>query len=133
MDKPLGEKDFLRLLEQGLELPPGQRQDWLATLPISAPDKTRLARLLDQMTQAEVNINPTQIRHDWLENPIKPGAEIGSFRILDLIGTGGMGHVYLAERVEGDFDQQVAIKLLNARVVDQELLSLFNNERQILA
>src|ERR1700736_4810772 len=38
----------------------------------------------------------------------------GPYRLLDMIGRGGMGAVYLAERVDGEVTQRVAIKLLGA-------------------
>ena len=43
-----------------------------------------------------------------------PGDLIGSYRIRSLIGQGGMGTVYLAERADGEIEQKVAIKLLRA-------------------
>src|SRR6185369_14758924 len=38
------------------------------------------------------------------------GARIGSWRLLDEIGRGGMGTVYLAERADGEFQQRAALK-----------------------
>ena len=133
MEKPLAEKDFLRLLEEGLKQEPALRKTWLAGLEISDENKNRLSQMLGQITEAEEKLDATQIRHGLLRNPIQPGFQVGPFRVLDLIGSGGMGHVYLAERVQGDFEQKVAIKLLNSRLLEPEVLTLFNNERQILA
>lgn len=57
---------------------------------------------------------------------------IGPWRILRRIGSGGMGDVFLAERADGAFQQQVALKLLlNRGSVDA--LSRFAIERQALA
>src|SRR2546421_14714 len=42
------------------------------------------------------------------------GMMFGAYRIIRLVGRGGMGEVYLAERADGQFEQQVAIKLLRA-------------------
>ncbi len=60
------------------------------------------------------------------------GMQIGAFRVNRRIGSGGMGHVYLAERAEGDFTQQVAIKILH-RGYGDEALRRFRNECQVLA
>src|SRR5262245_33135465 len=40
------------------------------------------------------------------------GRAIGPYRLTSLVGVGGMGVVYRAERTDGAFDREVAIKLL---------------------
>jgi hypothetical protein len=59
------------------------------------------------------------------------GSRIDAWRIVRLIGHGGMGDVYEATRAQGDFDHKVAIKLLQREAVAQ--LERFQTERQILA
>ena len=61
------------------------------------------------------------------------GEMIGSYRVERLLGTGGMGIVYLAERADEQFDQQVAIKVGRHRLVDPQTKLRLQNERQILA
>jgi serine/threonine-protein kinase len=61
------------------------------------------------------------------------GRTIGRYRILREIGRGGMAVVYLAERAEGDFEQLVALKLLQHGLESGDLLRRFELERQILA
>jgi serine/threonine-protein kinase len=57
-----------------------------------------------------------------------------NYRVLRRIGEGGMGVVYLAERSDGDFIQQVALKFLNTAAEDSPvLLERFAQERQLLA
>jgi len=58
---------------------------------------------------------------------------IGPYRILRQLGVGGMGAVYLAERVDGDFVQTVALKLMRSDVQSAELSERFRAERQLLA
>ncbi|MEZ5461376.1 tetratricopeptide repeat protein [Dokdonella sp.] len=60
------------------------------------------------------------------------GDMLGSWRLLEEIGTGGMGAVYLAERSDGHFDQRVAIKLIRG-IPDTQTFVHFARERQILA
>jgi serine/threonine-protein kinase len=60
------------------------------------------------------------------------GTRLGPFRIVDEIGAGGMGVVYRAERDDGQYRQQVAIKCVAASD-DADQLALFRRERQILA
>ncbi len=57
---------------------------------------------------------------------------IGHYRLTELIGEGGMGVVYLAER-EDEFRQRVAIKLLRCAGESQEVMARFRAERQTLA
>lgn len=62
-----------------------------------------------------------------------PGEQrIGPYRIVSEIGRGGMGMVYLAERADGAFAQQVAIKVVRG-LLDQDRVRRFRAERQILA
>ena len=61
------------------------------------------------------------------------GSRIGEYRVVGEIGRGGMGVVYLAERVEGDFEQRVAIKILRAGLGGEALERRFEEERTILA
>jgi serine/threonine protein kinase len=57
----------------------------------------------------------------------------GSYRIIREIGAGGMGAVFLAERDDGEFSQQVAIKIIRQAIAESEIISRFKRERQILA
>lgn len=62
------------------------------------------------------------------------GHEIGPYRLVELVGEGGMGAVYRADRVDGQFEQQVAIKLVHpSHVRGKALVRRFLQERQILA
>lgn len=61
------------------------------------------------------------------------GEKIGPYQVVRLIGSGGMGMIYLAERADQQYDQQVAIKLGRHRLVDPETILRLRNERQILA
>src|SRR5688572_27080589 len=58
---------------------------------------------------------------------------VGGFRLTERIGRGGMGTVYRGERADGEFTQQVAIKLIDAPMHDPEARRRFRAERQILA
>jgi serine/threonine-protein kinase len=58
---------------------------------------------------------------------------VGNYRLTELLGSGGMGNVYLAERADNQFQQQVAIKLLQPGRNSRELIERFELERQTLA
>jgi serine/threonine-protein kinase len=58
---------------------------------------------------------------------------VGPWRLLREIGSGGMGTVYLAARVDGEFDQQAALKVLRTSIEAAGAVQRFHQERQILA
>jgi serine/threonine protein kinase/Tfp pilus assembly protein PilF len=58
---------------------------------------------------------------------------IGSYRILRSLGVGGMGEVFLAERADAEFEQQVAIKVVHGGSLARGVQSRLKIERQILA
>ena len=64
---------------------------------------------------------------------LEAGDRVGPFRIVRLAGSGGMGHVYLAERADGEFKQRVALKLVRTTGTGDVVLQRFMEERQILA
>jgi tetratricopeptide (TPR) repeat protein len=61
------------------------------------------------------------------------GQRIGPWRLVRELGRGGMGAVFLAERVDGAFTQQVALKLIRRGMDSELVLRRFEAERQILA
>ncbi|HBB87435.1 MAG TPA: hypothetical protein DC047_07450 [Blastocatellia bacterium] len=61
------------------------------------------------------------------------GRRFGAYQILREIGRGGMGAVFLAERADGEFQQQVALKIIRQSLADKDLERHFRRERQILA
>ncbi len=63
----------------------------------------------------------------------RAGQTVGHYRIIREIGRGGMGAVFLAERADGEFQQQVALKIVRRSFADAELARRFRRERQILA
>jgi non-specific serine/threonine protein kinase/serine/threonine-protein kinase len=58
---------------------------------------------------------------------------LGPYEVLRALGSGGMGSVYLARRVDGQFEQEVAIKVVKRGADSELILERFRAERQILA
>src|SRR6476620_3428383 len=69
----------------------------------------------------------------WQEGPPRSGERVGAYVIVRELGRGGMGTVFLAERADGQFEKQVAIKILSRGADTAEILRRFRAERQILA
>ncbi len=57
----------------------------------------------------------------------------GPYRLLRQLGEGGMGVVWLAERTDGAYEQQVAVKILKRGMDTHAILRRFLQERRILA
>ncbi|MCW5956994.1 MAG: protein kinase [Pyrinomonadaceae bacterium] len=61
------------------------------------------------------------------------GRRVGAYQLENEVGRGGMGAVYRAVRVDGEFDQVVAVKLIKRGMDTDMILRRFRRERQILA
>ena len=115
------------LFHRLLEAPPSARR---AELERVAEDDAELARLVRRL----LDDADTQVDADGAASAaggLVPGTVVaGRYRILRLLGEGGMGAVYLAERID-DIAQKVALKLM--RGGSTALHKRFLRERQILA
>src|SRR3979409_1914983 len=60
-------------------------------------------------------------------------SRIGPYPIIDLLGIGGMGEVYRAVRVDGEYEAQVAVKLVRGGIDNAVVAARLRHERQILA
>jgi tetratricopeptide (TPR) repeat protein len=67
-----------------------------------------------------------------IETELKEGDRLGAWRLLERLGSGGMGAVFRAERCDGQFEQRAAVKLLRG-LPSASALDLLARERQILA
>lgn len=121
------------LLDDLLDLPEDQRIGCLLTLGVDDPAVVGEVKSLLRAASASrdfLTLKPLQP----IDSPVVNGlveAGLGGWNIIRLIGHGGMGDVYEATRARGDFDQRVAIKILQCEGADQS--GRFHAERQILA
>ena len=95
------------LLDAALDHPPAERLAFLDAACADASLHAEVCELLEAVGASE----------GFLETPPAAtddhaGRDIGAWRLVRRIGHGGMGEVWLGERSDGRFDQQVAVKLL---------------------
>jgi eukaryotic-like serine/threonine-protein kinase len=86
---------------------------------------------------SELSSRPEDIETPFFTRTIGPspsmaGAVIGSYRLLQLLGHGGMGEVWLADQKQ-PVRRRVAIKLIKAGMDTREVVSRFESERQAQA
>lgn len=127
-----------RLFEAALELSPSARGEFLdRACGGDAALREAVERLLrqdatgDQALHAGVGAVAAEVADSHLGRRI--GERLGAWRITGHIADGGMGAVYRAERADGEYQQQAAIKLLNPAFVSSGAKARLEAERQILA
>ncbi|MHC4236297.1 MAG: serine/threonine protein kinase, partial [Planctomycetota bacterium] len=121
-----------------LEREPSEHGRFLDQLRATEPD---LAREVESLLGADhragdfLERSPPELEliHKRHEPGLQPGTQIGPYAVLKLLGRGGMGDVYLAERADQEYEKQVAIKLVRPGADSEEILDRFWRERQILA
>src|SRR6185503_11756686 len=132
-----------RMLDAVLSLPPEQRSAWLDTLPPEhAALGPRLRSLLARSAQVETDdflgtLPPISVSSEAATalgpSTGRAGDTIGPYRLDRELGRGGMGSVWLAERVDGLIDRPVALKLPHAIANFLGLAERMARERAILA
>jgi serine/threonine protein kinase/Flp pilus assembly protein TadD len=117
-----------------MNLPVEKQLAFIDASEYSDETKEKVKRLINvDVSQVDITNSIIDSVHIGLEiKPIEAGMQIESYELIRPIGQGGQGEVWLAQRTEGDFNHQVAIKFLKP-VHDQKELQRFRNERELLA
>jgi serine/threonine-protein kinase len=133
------------LLDQALELEGDERRAFLDSVQ---GDDAALGRDLGGLLAKHDEIAPRtmpdamqlvapavarSLQDDAALDESRLGHVVGSYRLVRLLGAGGMGVVYLAERCTQGFSQQVALKLVRRTLAGAGARERFERERQILA
>jgi hypothetical protein len=125
-------------LDSVLGLQSADRSPYLKELSSSDPE---LHREVESLLRSHEQVDSSFLRAPALAllpdfegpQPVRTGRRMGAYHILEEIGRGGMGEVYRAVRADGEFDREVAVKLVRGGLDTQFVLERFRHERQILA
>lgn len=127
---PDAERRALQLMEQLLDVPDAEQDRWI--VDHSGGDSNLTARLQAMLAAHRASVLRTGGALDQVE-PVAMPARIGAYRVVGLIGRGGMGAVYRGERAVGDFEHSAAIKVIKPGLLSEALVARFQRERQTMA
>src|SRR5262249_10834454 len=131
-----------QLLDQALELDPEGRRRWLEGLPAEHRDlEAALRRALlregtDSSRVAPIDTLPELHTEDDLSaaaDTLRPGARVGPYELVRMLGKGGMAQVWFARRADGAYQRDVALKLPLELRLREAIAPRFVRERDILA
>lgn len=121
------------LLDEAMELPPADRAAWVRALTGVSPAVVEAVEAW--LTEYDEMQSTGFLEERAAARPVEtPGAglAVGAFRLVEPIGRGGMGTVWLARRHDGAFAQRAAVKLLNTALLGADASAQFAREAGIL-
>jgi hypothetical protein len=105
---------YATYLDKALEMPDQERAAWLASLYQDDPTLAgRLETLLNEhralAEERFLERRPAPV----FREPAGSGSKVGAYTLIALLGQGGTGTVWLAERSDGRFERRAAVKFLH--------------------
>lgn len=123
---------LLAIVEQALDVNPDDRERWLA---VHCAESLREKAL--RMCEAAANVTgDIGLEFGVMEDAGQAnavGKRVGPYRLTELLGEGGKGQVFRAERVDGGVEGQVALKIFRTPVVSAQAKARFEAEVELLA
>ena len=152
-ENPIDNSEFNRLFARARNLSPDEQMAFLSRECPDERQRRELVKLLESFRKAPKDsfVNPmlpgdavvrafadaaagfddttNYASRDFF---IGPGTQVGPYKILELIGEGGMGSVYVAEQKE-PMHRRVALKIIKPGIDSKDTLARFEAERQALS
>lgn len=121
-------------LATALDLDLSEREEYIVSLPAEVRSEIESLLAFENEADDGMQLSAVEFSKEFAEDGDSLiGHEFGPYRAVLELGLGGMGAVYLAERIDGKFEQKVALKLLKREMNTSELRRHFELEREILA
>ena len=92
-----------------------------------------IEKMATQVNDDRVRSSVAALSSDMSDTSTLEGERLGAYHIDALVGRGGMGEVYAASRADGQFEKQVAVKVLQQSLNEQQFLGHFQTELRVLA
>src|ERR1700690_1559250 len=120
-------------LDEALAMPETERALWLRSLRSRNPVLAGQLEVLLQEHRAIADGGFLENRSVQMPPLGLSGQVLGNYALAETIGHGGMGTVWLAKRMDGRFEREVAVKLLNLALIGKSGEERFKREGAILA
>jgi serine/threonine protein kinase len=116
-------------LDEALSIAECDLSLWLDSFRAERPD---LVDLVQGLLEDHRVLNQTQFLERPLVRSALAGQRVGEYTLTSLIGQGGMGSVWLAQRSDGRFERKAAVKFLNVALIGHDGEQRFKREGAIL-
>ncbi len=148
MKQDIGKSDWKRVdfaLDHALSLASGKRSPWIKRHFAADPELgLRTQLLLEKAASDQGLFAALEQKRDMFLDMVVPefasdtddprvGALYGPWKVIADIGSGGLAEVYEVERDDDRYKQKAALKIMRASILSDDLIKLFNRERNVLA
>ena len=148
MKQDIGKSDWERIdfaLDHALSLASGKRSPWIKSHFAAEPELGLRTQLLLEKSAGDQGLFAAlEQKRDMFLDIVVPefasntddprvGALYGPWKVIAHIGSGGLAEVYEVERDDDRYKQKAALKIMRASILSDDLVKLFNRERNVLA
>lgn len=129
-------KQIKDILAAVLEMDAAERRPFLDRSKVDPAMRAEIESLMHFEDESAnlMQLSAVEFSKDFIEDDgALSGQQVGPYQVIRELGHGGMGAVYLADRIDGKFQQRVAVKLLKREMNTSALRRHFEQEREILA
>lgn len=124
-------KRIKEILDVSLRLPAAEREEYLTRVCESDEDLRQEVESLIEAHDAAGDLFDAPLQAEPSDPMV--GARLGAYRLVECVGSGGMGAVYRAVRADDVFQKEAAVKIVHRGLDLERVIRQFRRERQITA